>query len=87
MRAVMALSPIGSMGGEAAASVMRAVEIARRRAMGTRRLARALRPLSCLGLDGESPFRTAGNDGQASSVTRAALEGRQRPKKPAPSLL
>src|SRR5690242_10140465 len=39
-------------------------------------------PLNCLGLDGESPVRTAGKDEQASSVTRAGGGGRQRPRKP-----
>ena len=33
------------------------------------------------------PFRTPGNDGQASSVVEPVVEGRQRPKKPDPSLL
>src|SRR5215472_17353272 len=42
----------------------------------------ALLPLSCLGLDGEIPVRTAGKDEQASSVTRAGVGSRQRPRKP-----
>src|SRR6266508_456688 len=43
----------------------------------------------CAALDwnGETPFRTAGNDEQAFSVATPAVEGRQRPKKPGPSLL
>src|SRR5262245_49547147 len=41
-----------------------------------------LLPLSCLGLDGEIPVRTAGKDEQASSVTRAGVGSRQRPRKP-----
>src|SRR5262249_2719581 len=41
-----------------------------------------LLPLSCLGLDGEIPVRTAGKDEQASSVTRAGGGNRQRPRKP-----
>jgi hypothetical protein len=37
--------------------------------------------------NGEIPFRTAGNDEQASSVATPAVESRQRPRKPGPSLL
>ncbi len=46
------------------------------------------RPLqSALVWIGETPHRTAGKDGQASSVTRAGGGDRQKTKKPAPSLL
>ena len=44
-----------------------------------------LDPRCCLGLERDDPFRTAGKDGQASTVS--TFGGPMRPEKPAPSLL
>ena len=55
------------------------------RAMETRQTRLASHPKCWLGLEREIPFRTAGKDGQASSVL--TFGGPTRPKKPAPSLL
>ena len=84
MRAVMALSPTAQ--GRRTARCCGHGNFAAGARWG-RDKARALDPLCCLGLEWESPFRTAGNEGQASSVATPAVEGRQRPRKPAPSLL
>src|SRR5262249_31464558 len=82
----LALSHTGSGGGGPPDDA--GLEPRCRRAMGTRRQTLISRPalLPWIGM-GRSPFRTAGNDEQASSVATPAVEGRQRPKKPGPSLL
>jgi hypothetical protein len=53
--------------------------------METRRLRGLETRRCCLGLERGDPFRTAGKDGQASSVL--TFGGPTRPRKPAPSLL
>jgi hypothetical protein len=53
--------------------------------METRTTRRRFTRRCCLGLEREIPFRTAGKDGQASSVS--TFGGPTRPEKPAPSLL
>jgi hypothetical protein len=67
--------------------MMRIGENCRRRVMENAKAIALVNRSFCLGLEREDPLRTAGNEKQASTVTRAGDGDRQRPKKLIPSLL
>ena len=86
-QAAIALGPALNFGRRACAQTtgVSGLRAWRRPCVGDTVERAALSPICCLGLERENPFRTAGKNGQASSVL--AFGQPTRPKKPAPSLL